>query len=424
MASVTYAELVRGNAHFRRLWFGQVVSELGNWFNLIAELGLARALSGTALSASLIIAAHLIPFCVVGPFAGAIADRFPRRTMMLVADVARALIALGFLLVTSADRLWIAYVCAAGLSLFTAVFEAAKNASMPRLAEGAQLLPANALMHATRFLQMALGSMLGGVASQYLGYRAAFAINAVSFVVSANFVFRIPASALNSEIRHKAATSLRAIREDLAVALSFMKSSTIVRAIVGLNLFWALGGGMSQVIMDRFGGIVFAPKGSSGDSGVAVLYAATGMGLMTGMVFARRAGVWAGSRDRVGQYIGWTVLGSGACAAACGLMPGLLSMAVLVFVSRVMLSAGYAVQDTLLMVTLPDDLRGKVYTIDRSIELAIMALAALVAGQLFAVLPPRAVVVISGTLMGLPAAVWLVAVARGRLRPSGTGFVS
>ena len=74
MPTVTYAHLLRSNVPFRRLWLGQVVSELGTWFAFIAELGLVRALSGTALSASLIVAAHFLPYCIVGPFAGAIAD--------------------------------------------------------------------------------------------------------------------------------------------------------------------------------------------------------------------------------------------------------------------------------------------------------------------------------------------------------------
>jgi hypothetical protein len=48
MRSATYRELVRGNREFRRLWVGQVISELGTWFSFIAELGLVRLLSGSS----------------------------------------------------------------------------------------------------------------------------------------------------------------------------------------------------------------------------------------------------------------------------------------------------------------------------------------------------------------------------------------
>jgi MFS family permease len=419
MATVSYTRLLRTNGRFRDLWAGQVVSELGNWFNFIAELGLARALSGSALAASLIVAAHWFPFCVLAPFAGAIADRFPRRTMMVLADLSRAAVALGFMAVTTPDRLWIAYVCAAAISSLSAFFDAAKNAAMPNLARGPELLPATSLIHATRFLQMTVGALAGAMVSEAVGYRAAFAINAVSFVVSALFVLRIPAAALEPGPVARAAArpaSARALLADLGDAFAFIRSTPLVLAITTLNVAWALGGGMTQVINDRFGGIVFAGPGRAGDTGVAVLTGAAGVGLAVGMLVARRVGDWVGSRDRVGTFIGWMIVASGAIYAAGGAMPSLWLMAAMFAASRVVLSAEYAVQDTVLLVAIPDGLRGKVYIIDRALELGTLSFAAIVAGGLFAVMPPRAVPVVAGLLMSAPGAVWLVALARGRFR--------
>jgi MFS family permease len=417
MSNVTFSSLLRTNARFRNLWAGQVVSELGNWFNLIAELGLARKLSGSAWAASLMVAAHLLPFCLIGPFAGAIADRFSRKQMMIWADVARAVIALGFLFVTSPDRLWIAFVCAAALSSVTAVFEGAKNAAMPNIAEGAELLPANALMHATKFLQMTIGALLGGWASERFGYQTAFGLNAVSFVVSAYFIARIPATALGGSMG-EAGRSVAELGRDLAEAFRFIRASPVVLGIVALNFGWALGGGMNQVIMDRFGGIIFAEPGRSGDAGVALLYAAAGIGLVLGMAIARRVGLWIGDRDRLAAFMGWAVFASGFIAAASGLMPNIWLMCLLLVANRLILSAEYAVQETVLMTSLPDHLRGKVFTIDRSIELATMAVSALIAGALFETIPARAVPAIGGILMATPGILWLVAVAHGRLQVS------
>lgn len=418
MPTVTYAKLLRTNIPFRRLWLGQVVSELGTWFAFIAELGLVRSLSGTALSASLIVAAHFLPYCIVGPAAGALADRFPRRTMMIVADLGRAVLALGFLFVTTPDRLWIAYVCAAGLTSLNAFFEAAKNASMPNLAKGDQLLPANALIHAMRFLQLSLGAMLAGLVTEWLGYRAAFAINAASFVVSAFFVSRIAVTALEPDLQalaHRAATSVRSLTADVRLAIVFVWQTPLVFAITAVNFGWALGGGMAQVINDRFGGIIFAEPGQTGDRGVAILNAATGIGLMIGMIVANRIGAWVSARKAVGVFIGWMLVASGLVFALSAAAPNIWVMALVFVVNRAILSAEYAVQDTVLMVALPDGLRGKVHTIDRSIELAIYGLSALVAGLLFTVLEPRAVPLISGLLMALPGAIWLIALSRGRI---------
>lgn len=418
MPNVTYARLLRTNVPFRRLWIGQVVSELGTWFAFIAELGLVRSLSGTALSASLIVAAHFLPYCIVGPAAGALADRLPRRTMMIVADLGRAVLALGFLFATTPDRLWIAYVCAAGLTSLNAFFEAAKNASMPNLAKGDQLLPANALIHAMRFLQLSLGAVLAGLVTEWLGYRAAFAINAASFVVSAFFVSRIAVAALEPDLQalaHRATTSIRSLTADLRLAIVFVWQTPLVFAITAVNFGWALGGGMAQVINDRFGGIIFAEPGQTGDRGVAILNAATGIGLMIGMVVANRIGAWVSARKAVGTFIGWMLVASGLVFALSAAAPNIWVMALVFVVNRAILSAEYAVQDTVLMVALPDGLRGKVHTIDRSIELAIYGLSALVAGLLFTVLEPRAVPLISGLLMALPGAIWLIALSRGRI---------
>ncbi len=426
MPTVTYAHLLRSNVPFRRLWLGQVVSELGTWFAFIAELGLVRALSGTALSASLIVAAHFLPYCIVGPFAGAIADRFPRRMVMIAADLGRAVLALGFLFATTPDRLWVAYVCAAGLSSLSAFFEAAKNASMPNLAKGDQLLPANALIHAMRFLQLSIGAMIAGLVTEWLGYRAAFIINAASFVVSAFFIGRIAVAALEPDLHavaFRAASSARSLTADVREAIVFIWRTPLVLAITAVNFGWAFGGGMSQVINDRFGGIIFAEPGQTGDRGVAILNAATGIGLLIGMIVANRIGALVSARKVVGPFIGWMLVASGLIFALSGAAPNIWVMSAVFIVNRAILSAEYAVQDTVLMVALPDGLRGKVHTIDRSVELAIYGLSALIAGALFTVLEPRVVPVISGLLMALPGVVWLIARARGRV-PIGHGALS
>src|SRR5438034_11389261 len=95
MASLTYVQLLRANQSFRRLWLGQVVSELGNWFYFIAALGLVRLVSSNAAGpTTIILIARLVPFTLFAPLAGAFVDRWSRRTVMIVSDLARALAAL------------------------------------------------------------------------------------------------------------------------------------------------------------------------------------------------------------------------------------------------------------------------------------------------------------------------------------------
>src|SRR4026209_2623241 len=191
--SLTYMQLLRRNQSFRRLWFGQVISELGNWFNFIAALGLVRVVSNAAPEVTtLILLCRLVPFTLFSPLAGAFVDRWSRRTVMIVTDLLRVVVALGFLLVRRPQDLWIAYLCTALLSFFGTFFEAAKNAAVPNITGERDLLAGNALMFSSRFLLMSLGAALGGWTSARFGYQAAFIINAVSFLLSAYSVWLVP----------------------------------------------------------------------------------------------------------------------------------------------------------------------------------------------------------------------------------------
>src|SRR6266404_6859995 len=94
MKSASYSELLKGNKNFRRLWAGQVISELGTWFSFIAELGLVRMLSGSPLMTTALLVARLLPFLLVAPIAGVLADRRSRKRILIVTDLLRALVAL------------------------------------------------------------------------------------------------------------------------------------------------------------------------------------------------------------------------------------------------------------------------------------------------------------------------------------------
>src|SRR5262245_25738071 len=193
MDSLTYFQLLRRNQSFRRLWIGQVISELGNWFNFIAALGLVRVVSHAAPEVTtIVLITRLVPFTVFAPLAGAFVDRWSRRTVMIVGDLVRVLVALGFLLVRRPEDLWIAYLCTGLLSFFGTFFEAAKNAAVPNITGERDLLAGNALMFSSRFLLMSLGAALGGWTSASVGYQAAFVINAISFLASAYSVWLVP----------------------------------------------------------------------------------------------------------------------------------------------------------------------------------------------------------------------------------------
>lgn len=420
MSSLTYIELIRGNRSFRRLLAGQVISELGNWFNFIAGLGLVRSvMNGAPEATAILLVLRLAPFAMFAPVAGAFVDRWSRRRVMLVTDALRAVVALGFLFVRKPEDLWIAYACTIASTMLAAFFEAAKNAAMPNIAGDRGLLAGNALMFSSRFLLMSGGAALGGAASARFGYEVAFVINALSFIASAYSIWLIPENEMKSEesARVKEDEGPRSsFWREMREGWSYIAAHRTVAAIMLVNILWATGGGAINLITDRLGGVVFAgQEGLKGDAGVAALYSAAGVGLFLGMIFARRVGAHVEMHRATATFIGWTLLAHGVLFALMGLMPGLWSACVLMLVSRALLGVEFAVQETLLMRLVPDGLRGRVSTSDRAMEVFVISVSTGLAGWSLHWISPRALTVVSGLLSATPGIVWLALVASRRL---------
>jgi MFS family permease len=417
VASLTYIQLLRTNRSFRRLWWGQVISELGNWFNFIAALGLVRVVSGAAAEVTtLILIFRLVPFTLFAPLAGAFVDRWSRRTVMIVTDILRVFVALGFLLVRRPQDLWIAYLCTALLSFFGAFFEAAKNAAVPNITGERDLLAGNALMFSSRFLLMSLGAALGGWTSAHVGYAAAFIINALSFLASAYSVWLVPEAETRQQPTspppNEARNLYRGYWSDIREGWSYIISHAPVATILAINVLWATGGGAINLIADRLGALVFAGQnGVRPDSAVAALYFAGGLGLFVGMMIARRVGAYFEVKGKTVAFIGWGLLVQGLIFALIGVMPTLWLAGFCLFVSRVLLGAEFAVQETLLMRLVPDNLRGRVSTTDRASELLIWSFSTAIAGWSLYMITPRTLTVVAGLLSATSGIAWLVVFA-------------
>jgi MFS family permease len=410
-------QLLTSNRSFRRLLAGQVVSELGNWFNFIAALGLARAVSSAAPEVTAVmLIARLAPFSIFAPIAGALVDRWSRRSVMIVTDLVRALLALGFLLVRGPQDLWIAYLCTALSTLLAAFFEGAKNASLPNVTGDEGLLAGNALMFSSRFLLMTVGAALGGAASASLGYGMAFIVNAASFLVSAWSVWLIPegdiAGAPRSEQAAKPEPESNWVRE-VGQGWSYIASNRLVAALIGINILWATGGGAIYMVFDRMGAVLFAAReGMAQDTAVAILYASSGFGLFVGMALATRVGRHVELHGLTARFIGWMLFLQGVVFAGCGLAPNLWSAAGFILLSRAMIGVEYAVQETLLMRTVPDNFRGRVSTTDRAAEILTMSFSTAASGWALRFISIDTLAILSGLFSGFPGILWLILLSR------------
>ncbi len=412
MNSATYSELLRHNKNFRRLWTGQVISELGTWFSAIAELGLMRLLSGSTMMTVALLVARTLPFLLVSPLAGVAVDRGNRKRILIAADLVRALLALGYLTTNVGAPAWTVVLITALMTSTGTFFEAAKNATIANVTTRHEMLTANVLMFGTRFLQLTLGAALGGLTAAKFGYNVAFVINALSFVASAYFIWKIPGEALQPQQTEatpgEPAKASNKFWRDVREGFGYIWAMPFVRGIILVNVGWATGGGMNNLLFDRLAGHEFA-QGGRGDAGLATLWTAAGAGLFIGMMLARRAGAWAAEEKRAGLLIGWALLAHGLLWACAGLMPTLWTMALAVMASRLILGAEFGVQETLVMRVVAEEYRGRVFTTDRALELTTMTLSMLAGGLLLRYFTPRQMLMVSGLLSASPGLIWLLA---------------
>jgi MFS family permease len=444
--NLTYGQLLKGNRNFRNLLAGQVVSELGNWFNFIAGLGLVRLVSDASpAAAGILFVCRLLPFALFSPIAGTFVDRFSRRQVMIWSDLSRVGIALLFLFVTSPDTLWIAYVGTILLSTVGAFFEGAKNAATPNLTGKDGLLAGTALMFSSRFLLMAIGSALGGWAAAIFGYQVAFIINAASFLVSAYSVWLIPEEAVreaDAETRRRGDAEILdapvlsgAIPEtefkkperesfftELKEGFRYTVQNHFALTILIMNIIWATGGGAINVIFERMGGIVFAEREQiNPDIAVAMLWTASGFGLFLGMMIAHRVSTFLDARNLNRSFIGWTLVVHGILFAVAGLMPTLVLFMVFAFISRAIVGVEYAVQETMFQRSLPDYIRGRISTLDRGAEMTIFGLSSYAASLAMYRITPETLTIISGILSASAGILWFM---RMRSKESRNATVS
>jgi MFS family permease len=431
--NLTYSQLLRGNRNFRYLLYGQFVSEMGNWFNFIAALGLIRVVSEVSpTAAGILFACRILPFAFFSPIAGTFVDRFSRRQVMIWSDLIRVFVALAFLLVSSAETLWIAYIAMASLSMLGAFFDGAKNASTPNLTGKEGLLSGTALMFSTRFLLMAVGSALGGFTAAYLGYEIAFVINAISFAVSAFYVWLIPDEATREQIKSQeieetvitspitpagAFTTVQPLEQpkhasffsELKEGFHYTIKNHFALTILLMNIIWALGGGAINVIFERMGGVYFAARENwQPDLAVALLWTAGGLGLTFGMLIAHRTEAIVARRNAHTPFIVWSLILHGVLFSVGGFMPSLWLFMVFVFISRALIGVEFAVQETLFQRSLPDYIRGRITTLDRGAEMLIFGLSSYFSSELMFYISPQMLTVISGILSACAGIVWLV----------------
>lgn len=240
--------------HFRNLWLGSTISQLGDQFYLVALPWLALQLTGSSVALGTLLMTAAIPRAALMLIGGAVIDRFSaRRVLMTTAAIRFVLVgAVSALVWFHLIQLWELYALTFLFGVADAFSFPAGPALMPTLVETEQLQPANALMQGSTVLTQMAGPAPAGLLIKALGVAAALFFDALSFVGVLVALFRIPdppkapvadgSAPARPGMLHSIVEGLRAVRNDPP-----LRSLMIVIAAINICIAGPIGVGLAAV---------------------------------------------------------------------------------------------------------------------------------------------------------------------------------
>lgn len=345
---------VLGNANLTRLLFGEFVSSIGDWLYLVALLVLVwDATGGDTVALGLIGAARILPYVLLSIPAGIAADRFDRRMILLVTDIARGLLMLVIAAAVYLDMsIWIIVALAITATCFSAFFGPALGAYLPSLTrDESELGPANSAWSSLVSLAFFIGPAVAALLLTLGSLVVAFVLNALTFAVVAVVLFGLPSKKPEAKAAQESAESAIpaqsiGLREALRPITRPLLGLTVLNVVVGF--IWGGIGVITVILSVQVFNIDEA-------TGTGLLNSAIGVGGLLGALVASALVL----RRRQGPplVIGAAALGVGL--ALLGYVPDFaLALAALGFASAGALLVEI-VMTTLLQRIVPDAVRGR-----------------------------------------------------------------
>ena len=349
---VGYFELILQNANFRWLWGGQVVSLLGDWFNLIASAILIAELTDSGLALGVLFTIRMLAPFAVAPIAGIFADRYNRKYLLIITDLVRAVVVLGFLFVQDASDIWLLYVLTVLLFGVSGFFSPARSAILPDITSPQELGTANTLGAASWSVMLAVGAAIGGLTTGLFGSQTAFIIDGCTFAISAGLLLKIklpgPRSTAGESPGRARLTALRYMLQHPDILIIAMHKAAI-------SLLMSTG---VQVVLVEISNSYFV-IGVGGALSLGMIYCVNGIGSGIGPILARR---WTGDRDkplRVSITLGYLI-----AVVGIGIMAPLYNFGTVLFGGLVRSIGGgivWVFSTQLLLQRAPNEIRGRIF---------------------------------------------------------------
>lgn len=386
---------------FAKLVVGELISYIGDQIALVALLLLTYQQTGNGSAVSgVFIFLQVAPLLIFGPIGGLLADRLPRRELMIAMDLLRALVSV---LLVWTSNLFVLYVLVFLLGIGRAMFSPALRALMSQFIPGEHLARSNGIYTTTFNASLFLGPVLGGIVVAAWGGRGAFLLNAFSFVASALCIWAM---------RFRSASVEDAANEDTAKksatdAGDRFKLSTFARNVVqGLTIVWqrpstrgvtlsliavVLAGGIGNVANVGLAERVF----NAGSGGYGILLAGAGLGILGG-------GLYISLGPKLNPLTPWLARGTALMAlamAAVAISPLLLIAAGALFLEGLGNAFENVVYLTVLQTDVPVEQQGRAFGGLYTFSSIANTVSLVLGGLLLDWIPIRAIYILTAVIM-------------------------
>lgn len=342
------------NRHYRFLFGGQAISDIGDGITFLLLLLVINEITGSTTALALMAIAEAVPQFTVGLVAGVYVDRWNRRTVMLAADLMRAVVVIGFAIAATAELVPVLYVLGFVQASISTFFRPARGALLPRIVPDEGLPAANSLAQGSQVIGSVIGTGIAGLVFGVFGAGfAGFALDALTFLVSFVLVSRIP-TALGS-LDADPAEAGGDVRRSLLEGLSLVRGSRVLAGCLLAAGVTMLGLGAVNVL--------FVPLLINDLQVSPTWMAGIELAQTSSMILAAAIVAFLARRLAPTSIITLGLLGIGVCIGLLSGVSAVWHVIVVLFLVGWMVTPLQAMMQTLVQTSTSDAARGRVMSL-------------------------------------------------------------
>ncbi|MGX5540624.1 MFS transporter [Bacillus wiedmannii] len=401
--SVSYSTLLKTNNNFNKLFYGQTLSVLGDWFHTVALVTFVYSITESPFMIALTFISKGLPQLLLSPFIGGVVDRFSKKKILIFTDVLRGMIVLTYLFALyKIEIIFISNIC---LSVLSCLFEPAKQATLKNIVHQNHFVTANSLSSTMNGFMSIMGASLGGIIAQSLHIEFAFLVNSLSYFISAYFIYNM------SVPSHDTFSKKKAFFTDIKDGYTYILQTKIILTLILVGISWGIIGGAYQLLLTIYAEKIF-------HTNIGILYTVQGAGLMMGSLLVNL--YIFKNKEKMKKLFGWAYFLQGIFFLAFILSDQLISGIITLLCMRIAGGIIVPLDTTLLQTYTKETMMGKVFSFHYSIYGSLIQLSMFFTGWLLEILSPQ----IIGSLLAIccifVSFIWLFLFYRGKLSEEST----